>query len=515
MPFLFHIKSLILKYKWSLLKAVFFSFLFYTVLVSIPLLFLKAYRSAVIPQESSFLLFWGGLMLFATLISIYFRYRAKEILLNFGKEQENTLRLMCFSKLLTYPGKDYKEFNSGELLIRFTLDIQHYRDFISLGFFYIFQFVTAAIPIFITLFILHANLALLSLIPLLVIPILLSFFSKKMHLHTHAVQQSRDYLSQILKKSLSNIKEVQAHKNEAEILKQISIDEKSVFKAKKQKGIYEGFFFPFLTMLTKFITISLLLYQGYLLYIGNGALSKELFICFMWLQSLIFLPVIQLGLSFLSYHKASASYKRLMHATVSENPDDPKCSYPAIYGVHNVCCSESILSQYTQVFDKEGVYKLRDHSQGILFKILRGEIKPKEGAVFLYGKNDLAASRLSYYRRVGFLEREPKFISGTIHDNLFLKCKEASPKTIEILRAGGLHLDDKIINLGDNLSGGQKRLLAWARLFSHSFSIWVLDHPFTHLDVVLRKMLMETSKSYVLENNMILIYLLDEESVCT
>jgi heme exporter protein A len=135
-----------------------------------------------------------------------------------------------------------------------------------------------------------------------------------------------------------------------------------------------------------------------------------------------------------------------------------------------------------------------------LLRILTGLSTPESGAVLFNGE-DIADSSFSYLSTLLYLGHK----SGTngslsAMDNLTfwlaqhqVKCEE-SQLFDALMRVGLVGLEDVPIRF---LSAGQQRRVALTRLWLKPADVWILDEPFTALDVKGIALLEEQMKSHV------------------
>ncbi|WP_334063306.1 cytochrome c biogenesis heme-transporting ATPase CcmA [Alteromonas genovensis] len=135
-----------------------------------------------------------------------------------------------------------------------------------------------------------------------------------------------------------------------------------------------------------------------------------------------------------------------------------------------------------------------------LLRILTGLSTPESGAVLFNGE-DIADSSFSYLSTLLYLGHK----SGTngslsAMDNLTfwlaqhqVRCEE-SQLFDALMRVGLVGLEDVPVRF---LSAGQQRRVALARLWLKPADVWILDEPFTALDVKGIALLEERMKSHV------------------
>jgi ATP-binding cassette subfamily C protein LapB len=126
-----------------------------------------------------------------------------------------------------------------------------------------------------------------------------------------------------------------------------------------------------------------------------------------------------------------------------------------------------------------------------LLKILAGLYRPSEGRVRL-GLADLwETDPLLVRTQIGYLPQSVHLFRGTLRSNLCLTGTAGDDRLLEISEQLGIDaiaagspqgMEAPISEGGEGLSGGQRQLVALARVFTSKPRIWLLDEPTASLD---------------------------------
>ncbi|MGD6815780.1 thiol reductant ABC exporter subunit CydC [Metabacillus sp. 113a] len=126
-----------------------------------------------------------------------------------------------------------------------------------------------------------------------------------------------------------------------------------------------------------------------------------------------------------------------------------------------------------------------------LVQLILKMAEAKSGELYVNGAPIHRLRKEDIWQAANAVLQENHFFYGTIRENLLLADGHATEEELErALQEAELdthRLDDRVLEKGENLSGGERQKLALARAFLKKGRIWLLDEPFSSMDLLTEK----------------------------
>lgn len=473
------------------------------------------------------------------------------------------IRRDLFSRMQRLHMKFLVNRQTGELMSRVTHDINTLTDLISNGFIKLVSDIATLGVILILMFYLHSGLTLVIILLLPLMVLIFLFLGNKMRFAYQQVREKMARLNAGLEENLSGIRTVKALSQEKNTQSKFNQLSASNVKANLHAvGIF-SLFFPAMNF-TRVLGEALIFGYGGLLVI-EGEITLGILAAFLGYLRQFFRPVLDLSQVFNTYQQAAAALDRINHYMnlpveedhdwdskgkeneTGEGEEETKGKTAANDSAKLPVDTES---NYKEVFGKtplEGNIAFKDvyfsyngHNpyvlQGVNFTISPGEavsligesgvgkttlVKlltrlyvPDKGKILLDGIDIMEIPLQCLRSWIGLFPQDVHLFNRSIAENIKYGNFEASREKIESA-AKRAHIHDFITSLPDGyesivgqegikLSGGQRQLIALARLFLKDPRILVLDEPTSNVDIHTEALVVQAIKK-LMEHRTVLV----------
>ncbi|MCD8510424.1 MAG: ABC transporter ATP-binding protein/permease [Bacillus sp. (in: Bacteria)] len=459
---------------------------------------------SLLPTGDWTTILWVGAGLFVIYgLSTFLQYVVHYWGHKLGINIETDMREQLFEHVQKQSFRYFDNTKTGHIMSRFTNDLFDIGELAHHGPEDMFIAIMTFIGAFWIMFTINVKLAIviLCIVPLLIG--LIVFCNLQMNKAWRRMFSDIADVNARVEDSVSGVRVVQSFTNERFEISRFNKENKKFRKAKIASYRVMAFSLSSIYMLTRFITLAVLVYGAWLSF--NGQLSNGELVAFILYVNVLLKPIDKISALMELYPKGMAGFKRFteMIDTEPEVKNQP----------------DAIDVQYLQ-----GDIQLRDVSfqyenskpvlNGINLNIRAGDtvafvgpsgagktticsLIPRfydvdNGAILIDGMDIREMTKESLRSQIGIVQQDVFLFTGTLKENIAYGMLGATDQEIaEAARRA--HLEDFIHSLpegyetqigerGLKLSGGQKQRIAIARMFLKNPPILILDEATSALD---------------------------------
>ena len=449
--------------------------------------------------------------------------------MSFARSILNALRDLrhdLFAHLERLPSSFYDRVAVGRVMTRVTNDVENLFQLLS-GF---GMLLAEFVPFFIALIIMFLYNPKLEGILLLAVPIagVVTYIFRQLTRRVYrAIRNSVSLLNQNMQENLSGIQVVQLHNREAHNLGKYTEINQDNRKNEYHAIRIETLYGQFIDSLASGALAAIVWFGG-----GDviqGAVSLGSIVMFSQFTDMLFRPIVRLGEQYNVLFRAMASGERIFQALDwDEKIDEPQNPPPLPdrlqgaleFKALNFGYSANIKVLKDVTFDiKSGesiaIVGSTGSGKSTIIKLLGRFYNYAPGQISIDGidLNDIRSQDLR--RRIGVVMQDFHIFSGTIMDNIILGNPEITQKqaveAAKIVNAHGfiekmpLGYDTPLTERGQNLSQGQRQLLAFARVLAANPEILILDEATASIDTETELVLQEALRKLMKGRTSILI----------
>ena len=422
------------------------------------------------------------------------------------------LRIDLFKRLEDKPASFYDHVAVGRVMTRVTNDVSNLYDLLSS----VGMFAGEFVPFFLALFFMWAISPEMTMIVLAVLPavgIAVTIFRRLMSDTFRKVRNSVSNLNQYMQETLIGMEVVQlsgreAH-NEERFGKLNDVNRQLNYRATNFETVFGSF-----TASLGNIVIALIIYFG-----GGQVVQEEIslgsVVLFTQLVNMMINPVVMLSEQFNQLFRSMASGERIFQAIDWEErvkePEHPAVLPERINGdieFRNVTFGyyedEHVLKDVSVAIEggrKLAIVGPTGSGKSTLIRLLARFYDIDDGMIFLDGVDVNQIRTADLRARVGVVLQDFHIFSGTVLDNITLNnpdvTREAAIAAARRVHAHGYieqlsdGYDTYLSERGQNLSQGQRQLLAFARVLAADPEILVLDEATANIDTATELLIQE------------------------
>lgn len=434
------------------------------------------------------------------------RYGMRDLLNSASRRVEYDLRNRLYAYIQELSSEFYDRYATGDVMARTTNDLLAVRMVAGPALMYLVDTLVRTLIVIPIMVSISPRLALVTLGPLLALPVAMLGFGAVIHRRSDAIQAQFSALTMHAHEVLSGVRIVRAYRQEAAELGHFRALNDEYARRNLALARAQGMFHPLLGFLGGLGAVALLYAGGRLVVAGDVTVGE--FVAFGVYLATLAWPMIALGWVVSLVQRGAASMGRIneifAHAPAVRSPAEPRALPPPRGG--RAIAFDGVWFRYPGAEDRGWV--LEDVSfeipagtalaivgptgagKSTLVDLLVRTYDPDRGRILLDGIDirELALGELR--SAVGFVPQETFLFSATVRENILLGQPddgrlERAAETAQLAEAlpalpGGY--DTLLGERGINLSGGQKQRAAIARALARNPPVFVLDDALSAVD---------------------------------
>jgi ATP-binding cassette subfamily B protein len=479
-----------------------------------PLLIAYMVDTYIIKLQFVGMLPYAALLLGIYLVGFVTSYLQTRLMGGVGRRLLFRLQGTIFAKLQELPVAFFYANKTGDLISRINSDTDKLNQFFSRTLVQFIGSLASMVGAAIFLVVLHPTLGPAALSPaaiIFVFTVLVSSWVKRAN--AESLKTTGD-LSAEVAESLQNFKVVVAFNRRDFFRERFSVANELNFAAALKAGIANMVLVPAYTLAANAAQLIVLAYGMYLITIGDFTLG--LLISFISYVTSVYNPLRQLAGLWADFQVALAGWDRISVILQMKNqmailPEVGAATIAtdAVVAFKDVSFSYTtgkIVLQDINLELKPGrTYALVGPTGGgktTIASLMARLYDPTEGVVYLSGRDIRTYTVAERAAKIGFILQDPILFSGTVKDNILygnplyqnlsvseLEAVIESAGLTELVKNFDGGLASTVATSNDELSLGQKQLIAFMRALLRKPELLILDEATANIDTVTEKLL--------------------------
>ena len=492
----------------------------------VPILVRRAIDSGVIPGNLDTAVYYGLLIIGATLLAGILSFTSRYILTKLAQETVYQLRMDAFLSIQRQSMDFFDNTLVGQLISRVTNDAERISRFISFRLrMLVYSLFLIAISIY-YMYSMSPELTLIAAGAIVAVVFVMTRYGNLVRPVYDEIRHQTGVLAGIVTSSIAGIKTVKSLAIEDTIYSRFTSENDKYYdyslKASKLSALYGNS--PFL--ITGAAMSGMLYFGGQA--IISGVLTVGSLIAFLTYMLTLTWPLVALGFSIGDIQRAVAASKRIFDIIdskprVREDPDAIE-----LREVKGEIVFDNVWFEYrpgkpvlrglsfrVEPGEKVAIVGPPGSGKSTILKLLLRFYDFQDGKILLDGIDIRRIKIDSLRRNIGYVPQEPFIFNRSIRENIALGNPDASmEEVVEAARIAKIHdfieslprgYDTLVGERGVTLSGGQRQRLAIARALVAKPKILLLDDPASNLDAETEKRLVEDMKKILEDRTAIII----------
>jgi ATP-binding cassette subfamily B protein len=499
-----------------------------TLLLLSPLIIGHTIDNYVSTKQFNGVLLYSSILFTMYLVTLLTGYLQTKLMGGVGQRTLYTLRNAIFSKLQELPVSFFSQNKAGDLISRVNNDTDKLNQFFSQSLMQFLSSIFTMLGAGVFLLVINFKLGAATLAPALIILIFTGLVSAWVKKKNAINLKSVGNLSAGIQESLSNFKVIIAFNRRDYFRKRFDETNQQNYKTAIGAGIANTIFVPVFGFFSGAAQLIVLVYGIHLISIGEFTIG--LLISYLSYAVNFYNPLRQLAALWSSFQVAMAGWDRISQILSLESDlqvieDTNLYNSNELLTFKNVHFSytggEEILHNISFNLQKGKTYALIGPTGGgktTTASLMARLYDATNGKVLLNGKDIRSYTADERSKKVGFILQEPFLFTGTVKDNILYSnsaYKDYSNDQLEeVIKDAHLEgllalfdkgLDTEITSISDNISLGQKQLIAFMRAVLRSPELLILDEATANIDTITEKLLSDILKKLPKETTLVII----------
>jgi ATP-binding cassette, subfamily B, bacterial len=457
-------------------------------------------------------LVFSGILLCMYSVSLIAGYIQSRLMGTVGQNMLYTLRNSVFEKVQELPLDFFNQNKTGDLISRINNDTDKINQFFSQSLMQFIRSIMIMIGAAAFLLSLNFKLGAATLSPAIIIWGFTRFVSPWVKQRNAASLKSTGLLSAEVQESLNNFKIIVAFNRRDYFRKRFDEVNQDNYSMSVKAGIANNIIAPVYTLFSNIGQMIVLAMGIYL--ISTGHFTVGLLISFIAYANNFYHPLQQMASMWTSFQLALAAWDRIhiilnleTNMPVKENSKEfenaPLLSFRCVtFSYPN---GKEVLRHISFELERGKTYAFVGPTGGgktTTASLLARLYDTTRGQILFEGRDIRSYSPEERVKKIGFILQEPFLFSGTIRENILYGNEEFrdcdNEQLIKHLKDSGLELllkrfdeglDTKVDIAGDEISLGQKQLIAFIRAVIRKPDLLILDEATANIDTVTEKLL--------------------------